>query len=271
MDPGAEGYAGDGFGGQNAVRIVGGTAPPPPSLPEVGARPGGHLRVHYLRPDGRYDGWGLHVWQDTTADVAWDRPLEPTGRDDQGVVWDVPLSDAPEQVGLIVHKGDEKDPGPDQFVDVSEGLREVWIVSGRENVFEERPDLGALPTGDLGRREAHWVDATTIVWPGLPPRAEAYALHHDPDGALVLEADGIGVASRSPCAATAPTTTPPAASRTWWATPSCGSTTASGRSDSCRDAWRSRPPTPRAGSPVPPACRSPACSTTCTSSTVPSA
>ncbi len=191
MDPDAEGYAGDGFGGQNAVRTIGGTAPPPPSLPEVGARPEDHLRVHYLRPDGRYDGWGLHVWQDTTADVAWDRPLEPTGRDDQGVVWDVPLSDAPEQVGLIVHKGDEKDPGPDQFVDVSEGLREVWIVSGRENVFEERPDLGALPTGDLGRREAHWVDATTIVWPGLPPRAESHALHHDPDGALVLETDGI--------------------------------------------------------------------------------
>ena len=192
MDPDAESYADDGFGGQNAVRLVGGTMTPAPTLPRIGEQPDGTLRVHYLRPDGRYQGWGLHVWEDTTADVAWDRPLTPDGSDGEGgVVWDVPLADDPSTVGLIVHEGDTKDPGPDQFVDVGDGLREVWIVSGREQVFTEKPDLDAMPVGDLTRRSAHWVDRSTIVWPGLAASATAFALHHDPQGDLVLEVDGV--------------------------------------------------------------------------------
>ncbi|CAM3561941.1 pullulanase-type alpha-1,6-glucosidase [Deinococcus frigens] len=93
--------------------------------------PEGVLRVRYLRPDGKYDGWGLHVWEDTTASVAWDKPLAQTGVDAGGAYWDVPLKDGAAKVGLIVHKGDEKDPGPDFFADPGKG-REVLIRSGKE-------------------------------------------------------------------------------------------------------------------------------------------
>lgn len=192
MDPDAESYVDDGFGGQNAVRMIGGTATAAPRLPEIGARPEGSLRVHYLRPDGRYRGWGLHAWEDTILQVEWTSPLAPEGRDTQGgVVWDVPLTGDPKTVGLIVHKGDTKDPGPDQFVDVSEGLREVWIVSGRERVFNERPDMDSLPTGDITRRRAHWVDRSTIVWPELADDVAEVTLHHQADGALALASEGV--------------------------------------------------------------------------------
>jgi phosphoserine phosphatase len=32
-------------------------------------------RLHYHAPDGDYDGWVLHVWEDTSADVTWERGL----------------------------------------------------------------------------------------------------------------------------------------------------------------------------------------------------
>ncbi|MEW6421361.1 MAG: pullulanase-associated domain-containing protein, partial [Deinococcota bacterium] len=88
------------------------------------------LRVRYVRPDGQYGGWGLHVWEDTTATVEWSKPLPPTGRDAGGLYWDVPLKAGAQKVGFIVHKGDEKDPGPDMFADPSKG-REVTVTSGQ--------------------------------------------------------------------------------------------------------------------------------------------
>ena len=48
--------------------------------------PEGVARIHYHRPDGAYAGWGLHVWENTTATVTWPAPLAQTGRDDFGVV-----------------------------------------------------------------------------------------------------------------------------------------------------------------------------------------
>lgn len=35
----------------------------------------GTARVHYSRPDGVYDGWTLHVWEDTSESVTWEAGL----------------------------------------------------------------------------------------------------------------------------------------------------------------------------------------------------
>ena len=191
MDPGADAYVDDGFGGQNAVRLVGEGVSTGPEVRPAPERAEGVARIHYHRPDGNYAGWGLHVWMDTTEDVAWDRPLPPDGRDAFGPWWDVVLAPAPRSLGLIVHRGDEKDPGPDQFLDLEDGAREAWVVSGNPTLFLEEPDLQALPAGDLHARRAHWVDATTLVWPGLDARARTLRLHHDAEGALELSAEGV--------------------------------------------------------------------------------
>src|SRR5690606_39452883 len=71
-------------------------------LPETVAR------IHYQRPDGAYEGWQLHVWEDTTESVTWTDGLPVTGVDDYGAYWDVGLQDGAERVGFIVHMGDVK-------------------------------------------------------------------------------------------------------------------------------------------------------------------
>lgn len=147
-------------------------------------------RVHYLRPDGDYEGWVLHVWEDTTAQVTWERGLEIDGRSEAGVFWDVPLAEGARRIGFIVHKGDEKDPGPDMFLDLSLG-NEVWVLSGSATVFREQPDVRA-GGGDLRSQRAHWVRRDLIAWDvGLVTPGQRFALYGDPTGGLTLGEAGV--------------------------------------------------------------------------------
>ncbi|MGH3648852.1 MAG: alpha-amylase family glycosyl hydrolase, partial [Micromonosporaceae bacterium] len=77
----------------------------------------GYATVRYHRPDGEYAGWGLHLWGDAIADgsgTTWDDPRLPDGTDDYGAYWKVPLKNPAAPLNFIVHRGDTKDPGPDQ-------------------------------------------------------------------------------------------------------------------------------------------------------------
>jgi len=154
--------------------------------------PEGTARIHYTRPDGLYDGWRLHVWEDTTESVTWEEGLEITGEDDFGVYWDVGLAEGAELLGFIVHKGDEKDPGPDQFLDLTES-REAWIVSGDETVYTTPPDPSAvtMTPGDLSKARAHWLEADTFVWDAELPEGTQVYLHHAPGAGLMLTETGV--------------------------------------------------------------------------------
>ena len=73
------------------------------------AVPDGVARIHYHRPDGVYDGFELHVWEDTHDSVTWADGLDVAGRDDFGVYWDVGLQDGAERVGFIIHRVSDDD------------------------------------------------------------------------------------------------------------------------------------------------------------------
>ena len=133
-------------------------------------------RVHYARPDGDFEGWVLHVWGDTTAEVTWERGLEPSASSVYGVYWDVPLSAAAQRLGFIVHRGDDKDPGPDMFLDLESG-REAWLVSGSATIYREPPDVRS-GGGDIRARRAHWVRTDLIAWDaGVITPGQTFTLH----------------------------------------------------------------------------------------------
>jgi pullulanase-type alpha-1,6-glucosidase len=95
----------------------------------------GYQTIHYHRADGDYSGWGLHLWGDGIGiSVDWGSPMPPTGTDAFGAYWNVPLTDATKVVNFIVHKGDAKDPGPDQSVDPTQGA-DAWVASGENAVY----------------------------------------------------------------------------------------------------------------------------------------
>ncbi|MFJ2291658.1 pullulanase-type alpha-1,6-glucosidase [Streptomyces sp. NPDC087894] len=118
--------------------------------------------LHYHRADGNYDGWGLHTWTGAAAPTDWAKPLEPVRTDAYGVTFEVPLTDGATSLSYILHKGDEKDLPSDQSLDIASYGHEVWMLGGKSGYL--LPQAGGVPTPDLTKAEAQWIDADTVVW-----------------------------------------------------------------------------------------------------------
>ncbi|GEM47047.1 pullulanase-type alpha-1,6-glucosidase [Deinococcus cellulosilyticus] len=162
-----------------------------PNARPAPAQPDNTLRIHYNRPDAVYEGWGLHLWEDAAVSVEWTKPFAQTGITDYGAFWDVPLKNDAAKVGFIVHKGDDKDPGPDMMWDKSLP-RELWLVSGSSKLFTEKPDLSRQAVGDLSKQQAHWLTKDMIaIKAGSVKEGAKYLLNFDINAGLKLSADGV--------------------------------------------------------------------------------
>jgi hypothetical protein len=122
--------------------------------------PEGKVAIHYSRPDGSYDGWGLHIWESfqkkaeagdewaakemsdrPLKGVSWGNPLKQAGKDDFGAYW---LVDEKEfdngRVNYIIHKGDRKEQAnQDKFFLVKDG-RDAYVVSGDTKVYQNKDE-----------------------------------------------------------------------------------------------------------------------------------
>ncbi|MDM8521227.1 pullulanase-type alpha-1,6-glucosidase [Anaerolineales bacterium HSG6] len=160
--------------------------------------------IHYHRLEGDYgdsgaeftEFWGMHVWTGAVDGTSWQNPLKPTGTDAYGVYFKVPLEEGADALNYIIHKGDDKDPGADQKLDVTKFGYNVWQHQiAPDGEYDENnpyifPIFGeAGAGGDLSLAKAIWLTADTIVWNVKHADSNQYALHHDPDGAISL-ADG---------------------------------------------------------------------------------
>ncbi|MPY66250.1 pullulanase-type alpha-1,6-glucosidase [Deinococcus sp. SDU3-2] len=153
--------------------------------------PAGTARINYFRPDGNYAGWGLHVWEGAKTPTEWTTPLPQTGTNSFGVYWDVPVKDGWQKLNFIVHKGDEKDPGPDQSLAQTAG-NQAWVVSGKAEVFTTRPDTSVRQVGDLQKQQAIMVGADLVaVKPELVQPGAFLTLHTSPTAALKLTPAGV--------------------------------------------------------------------------------
>jgi pullulanase-type alpha-1,6-glucosidase len=159
--------------------------------------------LHYRRPAGDYgdytspnfnDFWGMHVWGDTTNTVSWDNPLRPIGFDNFGAIFKVSLTATPMQIGYIFHKGDEKDPGPDQFLIFDDKGHEVWQLQGadpEDPYVRPVPQAGGGNAGNIHEQRAYWVLEDTIAWEDAESAANSYTLCYAPEGGLEATASGV--------------------------------------------------------------------------------
>ncbi len=119
--------------------------------------PGGDIRVHYFRPDGNYSGWTLYAFFDTTEpDNFPGGPVPVTGKDDFGVYFDVGVTASATNVGLILHNGNTKDPGPNQSVDPATQGNEFWELSGSDVLSTTRPAIGQDTPLSPGHARIHY-------------------------------------------------------------------------------------------------------------------
>lgn len=124
------------------------TAQAPAAAPAPGAA--GTITIHYHRPDGDYDKWGVHLWKSPNMPlegVEWPNPMMPTGKDAFGVYW---VRDETEfktrtkqQVNYIIHKGDIKDQGAKDMAFNGLEHKEAWIYSGDMIIYFSLADVKA--------------------------------------------------------------------------------------------------------------------------------
>ncbi|MFI5826033.1 pullulanase-type alpha-1,6-glucosidase [Streptomyces sp. NPDC051578] len=165
--------------GQEAVRTDRPAYPPQDTAKAV---------LHYQRPDGAYDGWGLHVWTGAAEATDWSQPLRPARTDSFGAVYEVPLAAGATSLSYILHKGDEKDLPTDQSLDLKATGHEVWMLGGREKYLLPQP-AGSAAALDLTKAEAVWIDRDTVAW-NAPAAAASVQLLASREGA-VTAAGGI--------------------------------------------------------------------------------
>ncbi|MEL7449976.1 MAG: pullulanase-type alpha-1,6-glucosidase, partial [Pseudomonadota bacterium] len=154
--------------------------------------------LHYIRPDGNYTGWGLHLWDPATEDwtnftggeyfpesidselgavyrIALPQNTNPPYSSDPG-----PAAAFPEPLGLIIHNGPDKDPGPDQQINITQDGNMLFVLSGINQVFTTPPDPNAI---QITGASAHWVTADTLLWNPLGSPA-TIELHYSADGSI---------------------------------------------------------------------------------------
>jgi len=162
--------------------------------------------IHYHRPDGDYgdpsspdfnDFWGMHVWEGAVSPTEWPDPVRWTDADVFGPRFEVPVEEGAPQLAYIIHRGDNKDPGSDQFLTFDPWGYEVWQLSGENPSDPATPHYvlpivseGAAP-GDIDEQRAHWVAEDTIVWDAATDPSVDYSLCHAPTGGMTLGAVGI--------------------------------------------------------------------------------
>ncbi|MFJ9075919.1 pullulanase-type alpha-1,6-glucosidase [Streptomyces sp. NPDC102278] len=141
--------------------------------------------LHHQRPDGAYDGWGLHVWAGAAHPTDWSKPLPPTRFDSFGAVYEVPLAEGAQSLSYILHKGDEKDLPTDQSLDLKATGLEVWMLGGKERYLLPQP-AGSAAALDLAKAEAVWIDRDTVAWKA-PEAAASLQLLASREGRITVD------------------------------------------------------------------------------------
>lgn len=153
--------------------------------------------IHYRRLKGDYTSWGLHVWgpTDLENDVTWTSPLLPAGQDEYGLYWIIDMEEDASNLNYIVHKGDEKDPGPDQTLEFAEKGREIWLIQGSgtqfTNLEEAMTAIELASVGDITKLRSYWVSNEYILWTDSIELSFEYTLIYSSEANIQVTAEGI--------------------------------------------------------------------------------
>ncbi|MDQ3405897.1 MAG: pullulanase-type alpha-1,6-glucosidase, partial [Actinomycetota bacterium] len=148
--------------------------------------------IHYSRPAGDYTDWTLYHWTGSLEpSPGWTQSRPPDGQDGFGVYWSVPLAPGAAGLSNIIHKGDTKDPGNDQFLNVGSTGHEVWFVSGSVKAdgsasYVLPPSTAPAADADLTKAKAIWVSEDSLVWDVPAVGSDGYQVRYDADGKIAV-------------------------------------------------------------------------------------
>ncbi len=152
--------------------------------------------LYYKRPEGDYDGWGLHLWNDTASGcdglaegvpTEWSDPHPYNGvNDTYGAYYVIPMRDGGDCMNFIMHKGDEKDlGGTDKRWHFGALGNRIFTLSGSELLSPDPIEAEGLT---ISGAKAHWLDGNTLVFAdsGNAARVE---LRYDASAGILVDDD----------------------------------------------------------------------------------
>lgn len=135
--------------------------------------------IHYHRDDGDYgdatssdynDFWGLHVWNGAASpNSGWTDPIRPAGQDQFGIFFKVGLLPTAPELAYIIHRGDQTDPGNDQFLSLGLDGYEVWQL---ENADPGNPYILPVSNAMPGDADGDGVPDEDDICPGFDDNAD---------------------------------------------------------------------------------------------------
>ncbi|GAA5213784.1 pullulanase-type alpha-1,6-glucosidase [Corallincola platygyrae] len=154
-----------------------------------------------IDPDSPYANWSLHLWNnencsslaESQLNSEWgDTSVVPDGADGYGPYWLLDLSQETGCINFILRgeDGNTKIINADMMVDLDTFTdRAVSLVGSSTEVYDTREAaFNTNPPGiNMDNRNAHWVDAETILWGESGASAVLYVSQ---SGNLGLNADG---------------------------------------------------------------------------------
>jgi len=155
----------------------------------------GAIRMHFHRTQGDEAQWGVY---------SWDGPVNPSSAwittrfmmnqaDSFGGYVDIPVNTSKSAIWFLVTDGSgNKNCGNDQSAafnaNIATAGQEVWLLEGDCTVYNSQP---AISFGNLNNANAHWLNATTLAWPGVPVSGASYKLYYAANGGLGSSVDGV--------------------------------------------------------------------------------
>ncbi|WP_269533787.1 alpha-1,6-glucosidase domain-containing protein [Chitinimonas sp. BJYL2] len=133
------------------------------------AVPDGMVRLHYRRGDGQYGNWKTYAWNAPGEALGGWPGIAPTGNDDFGAYWDIPVS-SPE-FNFILHDGTTREPSAwsqatgdqQQFWKVADG-KEIWKLAGDKTQYASNPLLATGPNLSTVRVHYRRYDGNYSGW-----------------------------------------------------------------------------------------------------------
>ncbi|NJO05079.1 MAG: pullulanase-type alpha-1,6-glucosidase [Chloroflexaceae bacterium] len=109
--------------------------------------------IHYNRPDGDYDGWGVYLFGpgvDESELTTWPETRPFAGEDAFGRFAFVKVKDANQQIGFIIQNNGVKDTEPDRFF-VPAQNPQIWIKQGDETIYTSQAAAQGYATAHYNR------------------------------------------------------------------------------------------------------------------------
>ena len=159
------------------------------------------VRMHFRRAQHDESNWGVYSWWGpVNPSPAWiTGRFMMTSSDSFGGYVDIPVDTSKGSIWFLVTDGDgNKNCGSDQGTDFAADIgtkgQEIWMLEGDCTLYSAPP---AVTFGNLGEAKAHWLSASTVVWPGTPASGSSYKLFYAANGGLSSAPQGVTGADAS--------------------------------------------------------------------------